>query len=116
MTPDEKDAHAAAYDATLSLRRAKDETQRIYVAAKAGMPGAESQNIYEVLYKTEFNKGIVATRYIPPTGKTTDAFEARMQSLTKLYDHYVKTCSAYNKAFDDAFALAYAPLEKQHDA
>lgn len=55
MTNNEKDAHAAAYDATLRLRWTKDKTHRIYVAAKADFNEAEAEfaEAYNKIYETE---------------------------------------------------------------
>jgi hypothetical protein len=54
MTPNEKDAHTAAYDATLRLRWTNDKTYRIYVAAKAEFNEAEREfaEAYEKIYQT----------------------------------------------------------------
>jgi hypothetical protein len=54
MTPNEKDAHAAAYDKTRRLRWTRDKTQRIYVAAKAESTAAQAEfsEAYNTLYET----------------------------------------------------------------
>ena len=73
-----------------------------------------------------FSRGVVSTRYTLHHAtadlsageaqahvKTADALEVRKHSLTKLYSIYICACSAYNKAFKDAFNEVYVPLEKQ---
>ena len=58
MTNNEKDAHAAAWDATGRLRWTRDKTQRIYVAAKAEYNEARSEwrDAYDVLYENALAK------------------------------------------------------------
>ena len=58
MTNNEKDAHAAAWDATGRLRWTRDKTQRIYVAAKAEYNEAQAEwrDAYDVLYENALAK------------------------------------------------------------
>ncbi len=58
MTPNEKTAHADAYAATRRLRRTRDKTQRIYVAARDDHNAAvaEFQEGYETIYELTLAK------------------------------------------------------------
>ena len=140
MTNNEMTARATAHSIVVPVKVKKDMAFEAYQdALKAYRKdyrdsyklalGLTHGSAWDAQLEEGFSRGIVSTRSTLHHAiadlsaneaqahiKTADEFEVRKHSLTKLYSRYICACSAYNKAFDDAFALAYAPLEKQHDA
>jgi hypothetical protein len=132
-TTDERTAHDKAFAATLPSRATRNEAHRFYNDALKVY-----RRDYREHYETElgnpawtaqleegFNRGITTTAHTLHLGtaglsvpeamahvKTTAAFSDMKRSLRQMYDHYVRTCNAYNEAFKKACAEA---LESNDD-
>jgi hypothetical protein len=138
-TPNEMTARATARYIIVPMKVKKDKAFEFYQdALKAYRKdyrdsyklalGLTHGSDWDARLEEGFSRGIVSTRSTLHHAiadlsaneaqahvKTADEFEVRKHSLTKLYRLYIFACSAYTKAFDDAYAKAYAPLEKQDD-
>ncbi len=136
MITNEMAAWDAAQAATLPERKLTTTARCAYIPAfsayrkdyresyKAAM-GSVNDSDWNDQLEEGFNKGVTTTSRSFPLAiaglsaaeaaahvETTAVFKTRKQSLTQLYDLYIKALATYTKAFDGLYTEAYETLTR----